>query len=154
MPDTTLNFFEKILKEHDSHPEISCVLLQNQTFQQECENAKNSLTRFKNTLKAMPPIIDEHGVNNGKERKPTHGGWIIKFNKQFKKHTELSVDEIVQTKNLPLLKLLTQVRNEAAEILKSVTDLAQISESDYEQLKKDFDVRIAALLQAEMNNDN
>lgn len=150
MPDTTLNFFEKILKEHDSLPEISCVLLENRTFQQECENATSSLTRFKNALKAIPIIINEHG----KERKPKHGGWIIKFNKQFKKHTELSVDEIVQTKNLPLLKLLTQVRNEAAEILESVTDLAQISESDYEQLKKDFDVRIAALLQAEMNNDN
>jgi hypothetical protein len=150
MSDTTLNFFEKMLKEHDSLPEISCVLLQNQTFQQECENAKNSLTRFKNTLKAIPTIIDKHG----QERKPRNNGWIIKFNKQFKKHTRFSVNQIVQTKNLPLLKLLTQVRNEAAEILESVIDLPEISESDYEQLKKDFDVRIAALLQAEMNHDN
>jgi BioD-like phosphotransacetylase family protein len=154
MSDTTQfnnsDLIEQILTEHDSIPEINCVLIENRTFLQERKNSKTSLIRFQNALKAMPKIIDEQG----KVRRPTSKGWVLKISNPFKTHTGHSVNEIENTKNLPLLKLLTRVRNEAAEIVKSVIDLPEISESDYEQLKKDFDSRIAALFQAEMNHDN
>lgn len=144
------NLIEQILKEHDSRPEINCVLTKNRAFQFERENSKISLIRFQNAVKAMPKIIDEQG----QAREPNRKGWVIKFNKQFQKNTGHGVDEIDDTKNILLVKLFTQLRNEAAEILESVGDIPEISESRYKQLKQKFDVRIKALFQAEMNHDN
>jgi hypothetical protein len=108
-----------------------------------------SLVRLQKALKAMPKIIDERG----QARRPTSSGWVLKVNKQFIKHTGHSVDEIDNTKNLSLVKQLTRLRNEAAEILESVSDLPEMSKSRYGQLKQEFDVRIEALFQAEMNYD-
>jgi hypothetical protein len=143
------NLIEQILKEHDSHPEINRVLTNNLAFQYERENSKISLIRFQNTLKAMPKIIDEQG----QAREPNSKGWTLKVNKQFKKQTGQSVDEIDNIKNLSFVKLLTRLRNEAAEILESVIALPEIRESHYRQLKQEFDLRIEALFQLEMNHD-
>ena len=96
MSDTTTitqHLIEKILKEHDSRPEINCVLTQNYAFQYERESSKISLVRLQNALKAMPKIIDEQGH----ARRPTSSGWVLKANKQFIKHTGHSVDEIDNT---------------------------------------------------------
>jgi hypothetical protein len=102
-------------------------------------------------LKAMPKIIDEQG----QAREPNSKGWMLnKINKPFKKNTGHSVDEIDNTKNLSLVKLLTRLRNAAAEILESVIDLPEMNALGYEQLKQEFDMRIEALFQAEMNHDN
>ena len=59
-----------------------------------------------------------------------------------------------KTKNVALVKLLNRLRDEAAEILESVIDLPEISESRYKQLKQEFDLRIESLFQAKMNHDN
>jgi hypothetical protein len=145
------NLIEQILKEHDSHPEIKRVLTNNLTFQCERESSKSSLVRLQKALKAMPKIIDEQG----QAREPNSKGWMLnKINKPFKKNTGHSVDEIDNTKNLSLVKLLTRLRNAAAEILESVIDLPEMNALGYEQLKQEFDMRIEALFQAEMNHDN
>jgi hypothetical protein len=154
MPDVTTltqHLIEKILEEHDSHPEINRVLTNNLTFQCERESSKSSLVRLQKALKAMPKIIDEQG----QAREPNSKGWMLnKINKPFKKNTGHSVDEIDNTKNLSLVKLLTRLRNAAAEILESVIDLPEMNALGYEQLKQEFDMRIEALFQAEMNHDN
>lgn len=97
----------------------------------------------------MPEIIDEQGQARAANSK----GWMLKINKPFKKHTGHSVDEIDDTKNLLFLKLLTRLRNKAAEFLESVIDLPEIRESHYKQLKQEFDLKIETLFQAEMNHD-
>lgn len=145
------NLIEQILKEHDSYPEINRVLTNNLAFQCERENSKISLIRLQKALKAMPKIIDEQG----QARKPNSKGWMLnKVNNPFNKHTGQSVDEIKNTKNLSLLKLLTRLRNKAAEILESVIDLPEISESHYKKLKQEFDLQIETLFQVEINHDN
>ena len=143
------NLIEQILKEHDSHPEINRVLANNLAFQCERENSKISLVRLKNALKSMPKVIDKQG----KARKPNSKGWMLKISNLFQKYTGHSVDEIDNTKNVALVKLLTRIRHAAAEILESVIDLPEISESRYKQLKQEFDLRIESLFQAEMNHD-
>ncbi len=143
------NLFEQILEEHDLYPEINRVLTNNLAFQCEREHSKISLIRLQKALNAMPKIIDELG----QARKPNSKGWILKVNKPFKKHTGQSVDEIDNVKNLSFVKLLTLLRNEAAEILESVIDLPEMSKSRYGQLKQEFDLRIEALFQLEMNHD-
>lgn len=152
MSDTTnctQHLIEQILKQHDSYHEIKRVLTNNLAFKLERESSNIGLVRFKNALKAMPTIIDEQE----QAREPNRKGWVLKISSTFKQHTGFSVGEIDYTKNLRLLKLLTQVRNKAAEILESVSDLVQISKSDYEQLKKDFDLQIQALLEAGISHD-